>query len=237
MNLSFDQSISFCKNNQNALQQLSNNVAEIIICPSFIALAPIIDIFKSSNIAVGAQHCSEYISGSYTGEISALSLAEVGVTYCIVGHSERRMYYGETTETIIKKIDLLYTNNIVPIICIGETQEEFLHKKTFETLTQQLEPILNILSKSAQKRIVIAYEPVWSIGTGIIPKQEQLNTIFIWLSTFVHQQLPDCNAQFLYGGSVNQGNIAELKKAPPINGFLIGGASTDFEQFKKIITL
>jgi triosephosphate isomerase len=239
MNVSFNQSISFCKNNHDALQQISNDVAEIIICSSFVALAPIVDIFKSSNIAVGAQGCSEHALGAYTGEVSALSLAEVGVAYCIVGHSERRLYYNETTETIIKKIYLLYATNIMPIICIGETHEDFANKKTFNVLTEQLSPILTAVAQQQEKRkeIIIAYEPVWAIGTGIAPEQEHLNTVFAWLAKLAQTQLPGHTIQLLYGGSVNQSNIAELKKTPPINGFLIGGASTDFEQFKKIITL
>jgi triosephosphate isomerase (TIM) len=239
MNLSFDQSISFCKNNHDALQQIPNNVAEIVICPSFVAIAPIAEIFKNSPIAIGAQDCSEHSLGAYTGETSALSLAEVGVTYCIVGHSERRMYYGETTETIIKKIYLLYATNIMPIICIGETHEDFANKKTFNVLTEQLSPILAAIAQQQEKRkeIIIAYEPVWAIGTGIVPTLEQLTTVFEWITKQIALQLSGYTIHLLYGGSVNQSNIAELKKTPPINGFLIGGASTDFEQFKKIITL
>ena len=235
MNMSFDESINFCKNNSNALQQLSNNATEVVICPSFVALAPITVLLKNSTIAVGAQHCSEHKSGAYTGEVSALSLAQAGITYCIVGHSEQRMYHHETTEKIINKIKLLYANNITPIICIGETEKDFLNKQTFTILTQQLEPILNNLSGGRQRHIIIAYEPVWSIGTGIIPEQKQLHDVFTWLADLLHVQLPDYTAQLLYGGSVNQSNIAELKKIPPINGFLIGGASTQFDQFKNII--
>ena len=239
MNVSFDKSISFCKNNHDALQQISNNVAEIVICPSFVAIAPIAEIFKNSPIAIGAQDCSEHALGAYTGETSALSLAEVGVTYCIVGHSERRIYYGETTETIIKKIYLLYATNIMPIICIGETHEDFANKKTFNILTEQLNPILTAINQQQEKRkeIIIAYEPVWAIGTGITPTLEQLTTVFEWITKQTALQLSGHTIHLLYGGSINQSNIAELKKAPPINGVFIGGASTDFEQFKKIITL
>ena len=239
MNMTFNQSINFCKNSGDALQQLASSAADIVICPSFVAIAPIVTIFKNSAIAIGAQQCSEHALGAYTGEVSALALAEVGVTYCIVGHSERRLYYGETTESIIKKIYLLYASNIVPIICIGESHKHFINKKTFEILTEQLNPILAAIAQQKQKqnRIIIAYEPIFSIGTGIIPEQEQLTTVFTWLAELVHLQLPDHTIQLLYGGSVNQSNSTELKTIPPINGFLIGGASTDFEQLKNIITL
>ena len=145
MNLSFQQSINFCTNNSDALKQLSS-AADIVLCPSFDALAPITQIFKNTNIAIGAQNCSEHKSGAYTGEVSALSLTELGVKYCIIGHSERRMYHHETTENIIKKIELLYANNITPIICIGETQQEFENNQTLMVLTEQLKPILNVSS-------------------------------------------------------------------------------------------
>jgi triosephosphate isomerase len=236
MNLSFNQSIDFCTKNKDALQQLAQT-ADIVLCPSFIALAPIANMFKNTSIAVGAQNCSEYATGAYTGEVSALSLAEAGVTYCIIGHSERRVYYNETTENLIKKIYLLYAANIIPIICIGESHHDFLDKKTFTVLTQQLEPILLAIAEQQHhnKHIIIAYEPVWAIGTGIIPEQQQLNTTFAWLAELIHQHLPDYTVQLLYGGSVNQDNIIELKTISHINGFLIGGASTDFEQLKNII--
>ncbi|HEX4069004.1 MAG TPA: triose-phosphate isomerase family protein [Candidatus Babeliales bacterium] len=238
MNLSFNQSINFCTKNNNALEQLAT-AAQIILCPSFVALTPIADIFKKTAVGIGAQSCSEHASGAYTGEISALSLEEIGVQYCIIGHSERRMYYGETTENILQKIYLLYAAHITPILCIGESHTDFLDKKTFDVLTQQLKPILTAITEQKYKdnHIIIAYEPVWAIGAGIIPKQQQLTSIFEWLSEFAYTYLPDHTIQLLYGGSVNANNITELKKIPPINGFLIGGASTDFEQFKTIITL
>ncbi len=239
MNLSFTQSINFCKNNLDALQQLSSDTTDIVLCPSFIALAPIAEIFKNHSIAIGAQDCSEHESGAYTGEVSAVSLAEIGIKYCIVGHSERRMYHHETTEKIVKKIKLLYADTIIPIICIGEAQEYFEYKKTYTILTEQLEPILTTIAQQQEhsKHLIIAYEPIWSIGTGIIPTPQQLTAVCAWITEHIKLHLPDHTMQLLYGGSVNQNNIATLKKIPPINGFLIGGASTDFEQFKKIITL
>ena len=238
MNLSFNQAVTFCTNNSQALEQLSSN-AEIIICPSFDDLAPTSNLLKNKNIMIGAQNCSEYTKGAYTGEVSSVSLAEMGVNYCIVGHSERRMYYHETTESIIKKIYLLYATNITPIICIGETHTEFLDNTTYNVLTEQLHPIIKSIhqQKEKHKKVIVAYEPIWAIGTGLIPEQEQLNAVFAWLSEFTQTQLPDYDIQLLYGGSVDQNNIAILKKTPLINGFLIGGASTNFDQFKTIITI
>lgn len=237
MNLSFNQSIAFCTNNKNELSSLAAT-HNIVLCPSFDAIASINTILKNTKVIVGAQNCSEQATGAYTGEVSAISLAEIGVQYCIIGHSERRMYYGETTEQIIKKIYLLYATNIVPIICIGEAHTDFLNNKTHDVLTAQLYPVIEAIQqqKEKNKKIVIAYEPVWAIGTGIIPEQQQLTSVFAWLSDFAHNQLHDYDIQLLYGGSVNQNNIEELKKIEPINGFLIGSASTEFEQLKNIIT-
>lgn len=234
MHISFSESINFCLQNYDNLKKLSHN-ADIIICPSFVALAPIIEIFKESTIAIGAQNCSEYISGPYTGEVSAQTLTQAGVTYCIVGHSERRIHYKETSDIITQKIALLYQQAIQPIICIGETKKEYHDKTTFTVLAQQLKSIINAIQHN-NNHIIIAYEPIWSIGTGIIPEQQHLQEIFIWLTEWFAIHLPDNSIQLLYGGSVNPTNISQLKNIPHINGFLIGKASTEFENFAKIIT-
>ena len=236
MNISFNESISFCENNSKDLQQLTQNNIQLIICPSFVALASITALLKNSAISIGAQNCSAYESGAYTGEVSVLSLAQIGVTHCIVGHSEQRMYHHETTEQIINKIKLLYKYNITPILCIGETKENFLNNQTFTTLTQQLEPILHAIQQEKHP-IIIAYEPVWAIGTGIIPEPEQLTTMFAWLFNLINLSISHNNIPLLYGGSINHQNIASLKRIPHIDGFLIGGASTNFEELKQIITL
>jgi triosephosphate isomerase len=131
----------------------------------------------------------------------------------------------------------LYAAHIVPIICIGESNQDFLNKQTLPVLKEQLEPILSAINQQQHhnKHIIIAYEPIWSIGTGIIPEEQQLNTVFEWLAELMHQKLSHYTVQLLYGGSVNPQNITQLKKVSFINGFLIGSASADFEQFKNII--
>ena len=234
MNLSYHETINFCDNNKEQLELLASE-RTIILCPSFVALAPIAEIFKNSAVAIGAQNCSEYPSGSYTGEVSAQSLAQVGSTHCIIGHSERRMHFGETTDVIIKKMDLLCMNNITPIICIGETQEHFANQATLTVLTEQLKPILETIQHK-NKALVIAYEPVWSIGTGIVPENSYLEEVFAWLIKLMQSHAPQYATQLLYGGSVTAKNIHQLKNIKQIDGFLIGGASTNFEEFKKIIT-
>lgn len=236
MNLSFNESINFCTDNIEQLNKLSST-ADIVICPSFVVLSPIAQILKNTTIALGAQNCSEHASGSYTGEVSAQSLAEVDVAYCIVGHSELRMRHDENTTMLIKKIDLLYQNNITPIICVGETKEDFLHKKTLDTLTEQLELILKTIVYQKYNHVIIAYEPFWAIGTGIVPENLYLEKVFGWLEQFVNSYASNCTKQLLYGGNVNSTNIDQFKNIPNIDGFLIGRASTDFEELSKIIEI
>ncbi|HSC25570.1 MAG TPA: triose-phosphate isomerase [Candidatus Babeliales bacterium] len=236
MNLSFTQSIDFCEDNFILLQELSNN-ATVVLCPSFVALASLATKLKNSSIAIGAQNCSEYETGAYTGEVSALSLAQVGTAYCIVGHSEQRMYHNETTEKIIKKIKLLYHYNINPVLCIGETYDDLINNQTHTVLANQLTPILIAIAqeKNDKKNIIVAYEPLWSIGTGMIPEPQQLVTIFAYLAQLIPTILPDYSVQLLYGGSVQKNNSVTLKKNPYINGFLIGNASINFKEFSAII--
>jgi triosephosphate isomerase (TIM) len=237
MNLSFNQSISFCTQHSTALQQLAHNNATIIICPSFVALASVAELFKKSSIAVGAQNCSHYEQGAYTGEVSAQSLAQAGATYCIIGHSERRTYFNETNTIIAQKTTLLMAHAIQPIICIGETKTDFESKKVHAILTQQLEPLFTAIQRSVITiPLIIAYEPVWSIGTGIIPEYSYLKNIFGWLKETITHNLPNHKVHLIYGGSVNPTNSIELKKIPFIEGFLIGSASTNFNEFADIIT-
>ena len=148
MYLSFDESINFCLQNYARLEKLFHN-ADIIICPSFVALTSIIKIFKNSTISIGAQNCSEHISGPYTGQISARMLAQAKVKYCLVGHSEQRIDFQETANTISKKIKLLYQENIQPIICIGEIEKQQNNYATYTILEQQLEPIIKTVQKIA----------------------------------------------------------------------------------------
>lgn len=233
MNMTYRKSLDFCIHNKNQLLALAQT-ADIVLCPSFIVLQSIAEIFKNTPISISAQNCSEYEAGSYTGEVSAQSLAEIDIKYCIIGHSERRIHFGETTEIIVKKVNLLLNNNIQPIICIGETQEHFVNKATFTVLSEQLKPIVENIQQT-NKPIIIAYEPIWSIGTGIIPENIYLEEVFAWITKLVHIHAPGTTMQLLYGGSVTDKNITKLKNIANINGFLIGGASTDFEQFAEIV--
>lgn len=245
MNMHATKAINFVKDNSDELRALAKNQeTELVLCPSFAALSPVIALARETNISIGAQNCSQHEQGAFTGEVSAQSLAEIGCRYCIVGHSERRQYFGEANEVVAQKVKRLYKHDIQPIICIGETKQEFEQKQVYEVLTVQLAPILEVLisvqtlrQAQGERRVVIAYEPVWSIGTGIIPEYTYLEDVFIWLDDHIKKQLPEVQITLLYGGSVNENNIAELKQILHINGFLIGGASTDFQTLKKIVLL
>ncbi len=240
MNLSFAQEIAFAKQYQAELLQLCKPETNIVLCPSFCSLVPIQELFKNTPIALGAQDCSAYKSGAHTGQVSAQSLAELGCTYCIVGHSERRTQFHETNEQIAQKVLLLINEHITPIICIGETNKEHRAGQTLAILEAQLAPIMQALAHhETLPPLTIAYEPVWAIGTGITPTPETLRTTFTWLRAHLQQKLGHASqtTQLIYGGSIDIVTAPEIGTLLGVGGFLIGGASLDFQKFKKIVEL
>ncbi|MEX0940316.1 MAG: triose-phosphate isomerase [Candidatus Babeliales bacterium] len=214
------------------LQSKTNQL--LIICPSFDALYPIAQHIKNSPIRLGAQNCSTHDSGAYTGEVSAKSLAQIGCNFCIIGHSERRQYFKETNEEITQKISRLFSQAITPILCIGETKNEYENKATQQVLDQQLSKIPLILKENDQS-LYIAYEPIWAIGTGKIANISYLTTIFDYLQQKISQYPNKKNIRLLYGGSIKGESTSSLLKISNLNGFLIGNASTDFQELKKIV--
>jgi triosephosphate isomerase len=234
MHMSNENAINYCINNLLQLKQLAHD-KNIVICPPFTALSSSEPLLQEINISLGAQDCSAFSPGAYTGQIAAQHLAEIGCTYCIIGHSERRIYCGETNEMIAEKTNHLLKNAITPIICIGETSAECIVEATYQTLEKQLLPIFAALHNHTKKSLVIAYEPAWAIGAGIVPSNAYLAAIFSWLHKHITEQLADYNITLLYGGSVDEHTITQLLNIQHINGFLIGKASTHFEQFKSII--
>lgn len=228
--LTYNQEIEWVKNNLEDLQSLKN---EIIICPSFLSLNSIKTLLNNSNIKTGAQTCSQFNPGAYTGEITAQSLAQVRVSYCIVGHSERRQNFNENEIAIVQKVKLLVENQIVPILCIGETRQEYEQKQSKEALQKQLEPVLNL----AIENLIIAYEPVWSIGTGITPSNEYIEHMATFIKEIIKNKNSQVKYKIVYGGSITSKTATELNKCNLIDGFLIGKASTDFQKFKKIVLL
>ncbi len=233
MNKSFTASLDFCTTHKQALKKLSSQ-AEIVICPSFPALFSVAHLLKDTKVRIGAQTCSMHEKGAYTGQVNTLSLKEVGCTYCIVGHSEQRRDAHLTNDDVAKQVHRLLAIEMQPIICIGETKEEFAQHISKTVLEHQLNPILKIIQSFSQP-IIIAYEPIWSIGTGTIPPQAYLDETFGWLAQKLTRELRT-PWRILYGGSITPDTIASLKGIAHLDGFLIGDASLDFQKFEKIVS-
>lgn len=238
MDFTHEQAISFCAQHVQDLQKMKSAQSEIVLCPSFTELDAVSNQIKNTSIQLGAQNCSRHRAGAFTGEISAQTLKKLGCSYCIVGHSERRQYHHESNIEIAAKVERLIEVGITPIICIGETAQEYENKQTKVILEQQLDLVFDVLNNFNNDApiIPIAYEPVWSIGTGTIASQEYLAEIFQWLFKTVPTFTKGIEYRYLYGGSVNEKNASEIKQIPHISGFLIGSASRDFQKFKNIVS-
>jgi triosephosphate isomerase len=189
-------------------------------------------------VALSAQNCSQHDAGAFTGEISPAMLASMGVTHCIIGHSERRQYYGETNEIIREKVNACLKHGITPLFCCGETLAEREAGNHFSTVSTQIQQALFHLSAEHITGVVIAYEPVWAIGTGVTATNEQAEEMHAFIRGFVSQHYNQSAADsisILYGGSVNAANAAELFACPNVDGGLVGGASLKAADFTTII--
>lgn len=205
----------------------ANNV---IICPSSIYL----DRFKNTRFLLGSQNVSNYNSGSSTGEISAEQLKSIGVDFSIVGHSERRQKQQETIEDTNIKIKRLLEQNITPILCVGELKVERENNTYKDVILSQLEGALKNFSTTSVEKIIIAYEPLWAIGTGILPSNEEIREMAKYIKEVINNNY-GCDIKILYGGSINKHNISILKEIKAIDGYLIGKASTNIDELKAII--
>lgn len=209
------------------------NHLNLIIAPPFVYL----NKAKNFNFSFAAQNCFYKNEGAYTGEISPLMLKNLGVKYVIIGHSERRQL-GETDELINKKIQAVLDNNLIPILCIGETKEERIDGKKEEILKNQLEKDLNLEDDLIKKsEILIAYEPVWAIGTGNFCNPEEANLTHQFIKDFMNSHFLDLNYKLLYGGSVDSQNIKSFLDQSEIDGVLVGGASIKKEELVKILEI
>jgi triosephosphate isomerase len=211
---------------------------DIVVCPTFTVLPVVHDVLLESNIALGAQNVFWEDSGAYTGEISAPLLKDIGVQYVIIGHSERRQYFGETDETVNKRIKAALKHGLTPIVCVGEVLKEREDGKTFKVIEKQCKGAFAGLTSEEIEKIVIAYEPVWAIGTGktATPGQAQEVHKFIrgLLAKFYNEDIAQA-IRIQYGGSVKPENSAELMSQPDIDGALVGGASLKADSFTDII--
>jgi triosephosphate isomerase len=222
------------------LNELTGDVTgvEIMIAPTFPALFPVSKALQGGLISVGAQNMHWEKEGAYTGEISAAMLVAAGCRYVIIGHSERREYFGESDETVNQKIAAAVRTQLIPIMCIGESEKQREAGKTFSVLDKQIKMGLKSLFADALQNLVIAYEPIWAIGTGKTATREQAQEVHLFLRSKLAEMQGESLAKdvrILYGGSVKPQNIAELMAMPDIDGALVGGASLDAETFSKIV--
>jgi triosephosphate isomerase len=211
---------------------------KVLVCPAFINLHKVTIIASGTPIFVGAQNCYSKLKGAYTGEVSPNMLKAVGCQYCIVGHSERRRIFNETGRFINSKIKLLLEKDITPILCIGETQNEREAGSAFHVLQSQLIGCLDGIDGDDVAKIVVAYEPVWAIGTGIAATCKEIEESHNWIRNYFTNNYGDfiSNQIFiLYGGSLNDNNAAEIFAIKNVNGGLIGGASLVADKFISII--
>ncbi|MFO7153855.1 MAG: triose-phosphate isomerase [Caldicoprobacter oshimai] len=211
---------------------------EVVVCPPFVCLPAAKEALAGSNIKLGAQNMHWEEQGAFTGEVAPGMLKELGVEYVIIGHSERRQYFGETDEMVNKKVLSAVAHNLIPIICVGETLEQREQGSTEQVVDRQTRAALKGLSPEVAERVVIAYEPIWAIGTGKTASSDDANEVIGYIRKVVGEVLGSQAAQqmrILYGGSVKPENAAELMQMPEIDGGLVGGASLKAQDFAKIV--
>ncbi len=232
-----------CSESVEAAEKLTKLTAEtididVMIAPPFTALALVADVVTGTRVSLGAQNLFWENEGAYTGEISSAMLLSAGCTYVIIGHSERRQNFGETDETVNKKIKAAIENGLIPVMCVGESEKERESNETFSVIDRQINKGLEGFSPKDLKTLVLAYEPVWAIGTGKTATSEQAQEVHRFLRSMLEKSFGNMLAKsirILYGGSVKPNNIGELMSMPDVDGALVGGASLDPETFSKIV--
>lgn len=217
-----------------ALQLPQNLQSDCIFFPPATNLEAASQSLKDTKIQFGSQNCYLQSSGAFTGEISAQVVKDLGGKYILVGHSERRTYFGENDAFIADKVKYVQSLDLIPVVCIGETLDERLNGKTNEVLYKQLEAITQTVE--ANKKWIIAYEPVWAIGTGVVAKNEQVQETHAFIREYLIGKSFSQDLPILYGGSVKGVNAAELADIANVNGFLVGGASLEVKSFLEICT-
>lgn len=237
MNKSFDEAEELISDIMTQLESIDLGDTLMIICPPFPYLEMASDMGEESYFMVGAQDVSAFESGAYTGEISAGMLDSMGIDFCIVGHSERRQYHHETDQQVAAKVNQLLAHDIRPIVCCGEVLEEREADKQFEVVKRQITEGLFHLEEEDIRKVVIAYEPVWAIGTGKTATPAQAQEIHAFIRSLLAEKYGKAAADdisILYGGSCKPGNAKELFANPDVDGGLIGGACLKAEDFTAI---
>jgi len=210
---------------------------DVMVAPPFPFLAIAVEELKGTSITVAAQNCHEKDHGAFTGEVSAAMLRSLGVGACIIGHSERRQYFGESDAIVAEKIKTLLQHGLIPIYCCGERKEERIGDRQFEVVAKQIQVALGWADGQALRQVVIAYEPVWAIGTGLTATAQQAQDMHAHIRQLVRTQVGDAAdaVRILYGGSCKPDNAEELFANADVDGGLIGGASLDAGQFAALV--
>jgi len=238
MNNDLSESKKLVKEIKKAIKKNPLNNTRVIVAPTFVSLNAVVKRTKKSEVEVAAQNMHQAESGAYTGEISAKMLKSVGVNIVILGHSERREYFGETDELLAKKVDAALENKMEVIFCFGEVLEDRKADKHFDVVESQIKNGLFHLEADAWKDIILAYEPVWAIGTGETASPEQAQEMHAFIRKIVEEKYDKKvaeNVSVLYGGSVKPSNAQEIFSKPDVDGGLIGGAALKADDFKAII--
>jgi triosephosphate isomerase len=215
-----------------------HSAVEVVVCPTFTGLAAAAETLEGSTIQLGAQNVHWEDNGAFTGEISVSMLQDVGCQYVILGHSERRQFFHESDEIIAKKLQKVLTTSLTPILCVGEMLDEREAGRVEEVILGQLERDLAGLTEELVSRIIVAYEPVWAIGTGKTATPEVAEEVHRMIREWIRNTYSEGlsgGLRILYGGSVKPGNIADLMAQPDIDGALVGGASLDADSFAQIV--
>lgn len=239
MNMDYTSGMSLFSEIVNMVNDEVIGNQEVVVCPPYIHLSSLVQLLKpGSKISIGAQNCHQNESGAFTGEVSASMLKSTGTRYVILGHSERRQFFSETDELLAEKVNTVLKNNLLPVFCIGETLDERNSGQYFDVIDNQLEKGLFHLNADQFKKVVIAYEPVWAIGTGLTASPDQAQEIHAFIRKKIAGHYSADLAEditLLYGGSCNPKNAADLFSQKDIDGGLIGGASLKSRDFTDIV--
>lgn len=237
MNTTLAEGVGLAKDVNEALKGFTPN-CDVIICVPFTHLASVNDAIDTTKLGLGAENCADHKSGAYTGEVSAAMVASTGAKYVILGHSERRQYYGETSETLKEKVALALENGLTPIFCIGEVLEERENGSYLDVVKKQIVDALFEMSAEDFGKLILAYEPVWAIGTGKTATDDQAEEMHAFIRGVIDEkygkEVAD-NTSILYGGSCKPTNAKQLFAKPNVDGGLIGGASLEAESFMGIV--
>lgn len=234
MHKTVEQAVDFV---QQLAGKVANTSVEVVVCPPFTALYAVAEAIKGTNIALGAQDVHWEEQGAFTGEVSPGMLAEIGCRYVIIGHSERRQYFGESDENVNKKVKAVLAHQMTPIICVGETLEQREQGITEQVVGDQTRAALEGLDGDTVAGLVIAYEPIWAIGTGKTASDQDAQQVIAYIRSVIRDLVGDQadRVRIQYGGSVKPGNAAGLMAQPDIDGALVGGASLEVESFAGIV--